>query len=163
ATSPPADGDAKVEYLASLARDPFLTQLSALLLHYGNMFMGAGLLAVPLLVRGRKGAIVSLVGALVGALGLIQISGALLSDWFHMELGRHLPLEQAATISDAVLAHPAEQLAFNPGPLVSLALLVTFIGLARAGVVGWWTVPAIIIGYAGMLFLPYSTPILPAL
>ena len=58
---------------------------------------------------------------------------------------------------------PAEQLAFNPGPLVSLALLVTFIGLARAGVVGWWTVPAIIIGYAGMLFLPYSTPILPAL
>jgi len=29
-------------------------------------------------------------------------------------------------------------------------------------VVGWWTVPAIIAGYAGMLFLPYSTPILPA-
>ena len=162
ATSPPADGDTKAEYLASLARDPFLTQLSALLLHYGNLLMGVGLLAVPLLVRGRRGSVVSLVGALLGALGLLQISGSLLSDWFHMELGRNLPLEQAAAISDQVLAHPAEQLAFNPGPLVSLALLITFVGLARAGVVGWWTIPAIVVGYAGMLFLPYSTPILPA-
>jgi hypothetical protein len=162
ATSPPADGDTKAEYLASLARDPFLTQLSALLLHYGNLLMGVGLLAVPLLVRGRRGSVVSLVGALLGALGLLQISGSLLSDWFHMELGRNLPLDQAAMISDQVLAHPAEQLAFNPGPLVSVALLITFVGLARAGVVGWWTVPAIIAGYAGMLFLPYSTPILPA-
>ena len=163
ATSPVQDGDNKIEYLASLARDPFQTQLSALLLHYGNLLLGLGLLAVPLLVRGRRGAVTTLVGALVGALGLLQMSGALLSDWFHMEIGRGLPPELGAAISDRVLAHPAEQLAFNPGPLVSLALLVTFIGLARAGVLGWWTVPAIVVGYAGMLFLPYSQPILPAI
>jgi membrane protein implicated in regulation of membrane protease activity len=30
-------------------------------------------------------------------------------------------------------------------------------------VVGWWSVPAFVAGYAGMLFLPYSAPILPAL
>jgi hypothetical protein len=163
ATSPSADGDGKAEYLASLAADPFQTQLSALFLHYGNLLMGAGLLAVPLLVRGRRGAVLTLVGALLGALGMIQMSGALLSDWFHMELGRNLPLAQAAVISDRVLAHPAEQLAFNPGPLVSLALLITFVGLARAGVLGWWTVPAIVVGYAGLLFLHYNSPILPAL
>jgi hypothetical protein len=163
ATSPVATDDSKVAYLASLARDPFQTQLSALLLHYGNLLMGVGLLAVPLLVRGRRGSIATLIGALLGALGLIQMSGALLSDWFHMEIGRALPLEQGAALSDQVLGHAAEQLAFNPGPLVSLALVITFVGVARAGVLGWWTIPAIVVGYAGMLFLPYDTPILPAL
>ncbi|WP_433086865.1 hypothetical protein ACQP1P_14335 [Dactylosporangium sp. CA-052675] len=162
ATSPPEVDETKASYLRSLAADPFTTQLSALLLHYGNLLMGAGLFAVPLLVRGRRGAVLTVVGALAGALGLLQMSGALLSDWFHMEIGRNLPIEQAVLVSDKVLAHPAEQLAFNPGPLVSLALLVTFIGLARAGVVGWWAVPAVVVGYAGMLFMPYDTPILPA-
>lgn len=163
ATSPPLTGPTKIEYLESLARDPFLTQVSALFLHYGNLLMGVGLLAVPLLVRGRRGAVTTLVGALVGALTLIQMSGALLSDWFHMEIGRGLPPELGAEISDRVLAHPAQELAFGPGPLISLALVVTFVGLARAGVLGWWTVPAVIVGYAGLLFLPYSTPMLPAL
>ncbi|MEV6926228.1 hypothetical protein AB0M46_17265 [Dactylosporangium sp. NPDC051485] len=162
ATSPPQADESKATYLRSLADDPFTTQLSALLLHYGNLLMGAGLLAVPLLVRGRRGAVLTAAGALLGALGLLEMSGALLSDWFHMELGRNLPVEQAVAISDQVLAHPAQQLAFTPGPLVSLALVLTFVGLARAGVVGWWTVPAVVLGYAGLLFMPYDTPVLPA-
>ena len=119
ATSPPSTGDDKGAYLQSLAADPFQTQLSALLLHYGNLLMGVGLLALPLLVRGRRGSVVTLVGALLGALCLIEMSGALLSDWFHMEIGRNLPVEQAVALSDKVLAHPAQQLAFSPGPLVS--------------------------------------------
>jgi len=162
ASSPPQAAEDKASYLRSLAADPFTTQLSALLLHYGNLLMGVGLLAVPLLVRGRRGAALTATGALLGALGLVEMSGALLSDWFHMELGRSLPIEQAVLVSDRVLAHPAEQLAFNPGPLVSLALLLTFAGLARAGVLGWWTVPAVVAGYAGLLFMPYDMPILPA-
>ncbi|WP_248959698.1 hypothetical protein [Sphaerisporangium perillae] len=162
ATSPPASGDGKAEYLQSLAADPFQTQLSALFLHYGNLLMGVGLLALPFLVRGRKGSIVTIVGALLGALGLLETSGSLLSDWFHMEIARNLPIDQAVALSDKVLAHPAQQLAFNPGPLVSLALLITFVGLARAGVLGWWTVPSIVLGYAGLLFMPYDLPILPA-
>ena len=96
--------------------------------------MGVGPLALPLLVRGRRGSVMTLVGALLGALCLMEMSGALLSDWFHMEIGRNLPVEQAVALSDKVLAHPAQQLAFSPGPLVSLALLLTFAGLARAGV-----------------------------
>ncbi|MET7397482.1 hypothetical protein ABZS66_28740 [Dactylosporangium sp. NPDC005572] len=162
ATSPPQAADDKAAYLQSLAADPFQTQLSALLLHYGNLLMGAGLLALPFLVRGRKGFALTAVGALLGALTLLEMSGALLSDWFHMEIGRNLPADQAVALSDKVLAHPAQQLAFSPGPLVSLALLLTFAGLARAGVLGWWTVPAIVAGYAGLLLLPYDTPILPA-
>jgi hypothetical protein len=41
-------------------------------------------------------------------------------------------------------------------------LLPTFAGPARAGVVGWWTVPAVAAGHAGLLLMPYDTPILPA-
>ncbi|GAA1525831.1 hypothetical protein GCM10009827_048230 [Dactylosporangium maewongense] len=162
ATSPPSTGDDKASYLQSLAADPFQTQLSALLLHYGNLLMGVGMLALPLLVRGRRGSVMTLVGALLGALFLTEMSGALLSDWFHMEIGRNLPVEQAVALSDKVLAHPAQQLAFSPGPLVSLALLLTFVGLARAGVIGWWSLAGIVLGYAGLLLMPYDTPILPA-
>ena len=46
ATSPVQEGTDKASYIASLARDPLLTQVSAVLLHYGNLLMGVGILAV---------------------------------------------------------------------------------------------------------------------
>ena len=163
ATSPVQDGLDKASYIESLARDPLLTQVSALLLHYGNLLMGLGVLALPWLVRGRRGAVATLIGALLASVALLGNSGALFADWMHLELGRALELGQAASISDAVLGHPLFQLSFGIAPLISLGLLVAAIGLARAGVLGWWSIPAIVVGYAGMLFLPYSIPILPAL
>lgn len=163
ATSPVQEGLDKASYIESLARDSQLTQVSAVLLHYGNLLMGVGVLALPWLVRGRRGAIPTLVGAFLSAIALLGNSGALFADWMHLELGRALELGEAAAISDQVLGHPLFQLSFGIAPLISLGLLVAFIGLIRAGVIGWWALPAIVIGYAGMLFLPYSMPILPAL
>src|SRR3712207_652045 len=52
ATSPTADSMAPADYIASLARDPGQTAISALLLHYGNLALGLAWLAVPSLVRG---------------------------------------------------------------------------------------------------------------
>ena len=46
---------ADADYIASLARDMTMTQVSALFLHYGNLFIGLGILAAPSLVRGRRG------------------------------------------------------------------------------------------------------------
>ncbi len=163
ASSPAETGDDKMSYLASLARNPLQTQVSAVLLHYGNLLMGAGLLVLPWLVRGRRGARLTLIGALVAALLQLNLSGALFTDWFHMELARQLPLDRAAAISDQVLAYPLQQLCFGLSPLIAAGLIMAYVGLARAGVVGWWSIPAIVAGYAGMLFLPYSIPILPAL
>jgi hypothetical protein len=163
ASSPAQTGDDKISYLASLARNPLQTQISAVLLHYGNLLMGAGLLAVPWLVRGRRGSALAFGGALLASLLQLNLSGALFTDWFHMEMGRQLPLDQAASISDAVLAYPLQQLCFGLSPLIAVGLLLAFSGLARAGVIGWWSIPAIVAGYAGMLFLPYSMPVLPAL
>ena len=46
-------------------------------------------LALPLLVRGRRGWLPTLIGALLSALALFGTSGALFSDWMHMELARN--------------------------------------------------------------------------
>ena len=39
-TSPIASGDDRASYLESLGREPALTELSAVLLHYGNLLLG---------------------------------------------------------------------------------------------------------------------------
>ena len=162
-TSPAQASDAKADYLASLARNPMITQVSAVLLHYGNLLMGAGFLVLPWLVRGRRGGVLTLIGALASALALLNTSGALVSDWFHLEIGRRLGSQAGAALSDAVLAHPLFSVAFRPGPLTLVASIVLFAGLARAGVVGWWSLIGLVAGTAGLMFLPYDHPVLPAL
>jgi hypothetical protein len=153
ATSPIATGDDRASYLESLGRQPWLTELSAVLLHYGNLLLGVGALALPLLVRGRRGWIPTLVGALLAALGLFSTSGALFSDWMHMELARTVPMDQAVTVSEHVLGAPLLQLCFGLDPLLALGLPLVAFGLARAGVLGWWALGAVV---AGTVLLPFS-------
>jgi len=152
-TSPIATGEDRASYLESLGRDPALTELSAVLLHYGNLLLGVGALALPLLVRGRRGWLPALVGALLSALALLGTSGALFSDWMHMELARNLPIDQAVTISEKVLAAPLQQLCFGLDPLLLLGLPLVVFGLCRAGVLGWWALAAV---GAGTVLLPFS-------
>jgi hypothetical protein len=154
-TSPIADGDDRASYLESLGRDPGLTQLSAILLHYGNLFLGVGALALPLLVRGRRGWLPTLIGALLSALALFGTSGALFSDWMHMELARNVAMDQAVTVSENVLSAPLFQLAFGLDPLLLLGLPLVVFGLCRAGVLGWWALGSVV---AGTVLLPFSPP-----
>lgn len=163
ASSPVQFGDDKASYIESLARDPMLTQISAVLLHYGNLLMGAGVLALPWLVRGVRGAIPTVIGALLASVALLGNSGSLFADWMHLELGTALDLNEAAAISDAVLGYTLFQLSFGIAPLIAVGLITASIGLVRAGVIGWWSIPAVVFGQAGLLFLPYSLPLLPAL
>lgn len=159
-TVPTQDSDSAAGYVESLARDPMLTQVSALLLHYGNIFIGVGALLLPLLVRGRKGAIVTIVGSLMMALGFLNISGNLLSDWWIMELGRNLPIEQAVALSEGALGHGLLQVWNFTEMLSLLGVVVVQVGLARAGVVGWWAVPVPAICLLGAFALPLSMPLL---
>ena len=39
-----------------------------------------------------------------------------MSDWFHMEMARALPIDQAVTISDRVLSAPLQQVCFGLDP-----------------------------------------------
>ena len=162
ATSPIATGDDRASYLEALGRDPWLTELSAVLLHDGNLLLGVGALALPRLVRGRRGWLPSLVGALLAALGLLSTSGALFSDWMHMELARIVPMDQAVTVSENVLGAPLLQLSFGLDPLLILALPLVVFGLCRAGVLGWWAMGAVIVGTVLLPLSPAQGNLVPA-
>jgi hypothetical protein len=161
-TSPIADGDDRASYIESLGRNPGLTELSAVLLHYGNLLLGIGALALPLLVRGRRGWLPALAGALLSALALLGTSGALFSDWMHMELARNVPLDQAVTVSENVLSAPLLQLSFGLDPLLLLGLPLLVFGLCRAGVLGWWTLASVVVGTVLLPFSPTSGNVVPA-
>jgi hypothetical protein len=161
-TSPIATGDDRASYLESLGRDPSLTQLSAVLLHYGNLLLGVGALALPLLVRGRRGWLPALIGALLSALALLGTSGALYTDWFHMELARSLPIDEAVGISERVLSAPLQQLCFGLDPLLLLGLPLVVFGLCRAGVLGWWALGCVVAGTVLLPFSPASGNVVPA-
>jgi hypothetical protein len=161
-TSPIATGDDRAGYLESLGSDPGLTQLSAVLLHYGNLLLGVGAIALPLLVRGRRGWLPALIGALLSALALLGTSGALFSDWMHMELARTVAMDQAVTVSENVLSAPLLQLSFGLDPLLLLGLPLVVFGLARAGVLGWWALASVVVGTVLLPFSPASGNVVPA-
>jgi hypothetical protein len=157
ATTPQAESTAKADYIASLSRDLTLTQVSALFLHYGNLLMGLGILAAPALVRGRRGMALTSIGALAAALGFANLSGSLLSDWWNAAAWRIAP-EQAPANFEHVLG--SSLLGFWTGtePLSLLGPLVVLVGLARAGVLGWWTIPVLVGGIVGFIALSNGTP-----
>jgi len=162
ATSPEAAGDADALYIASLARNATQTQVSALFLHYGNLLMGLGLLAAPALVRGRRGFWPTLIGSVLAVIGFVNLSGMLLSDWWNLSAGTHLSTEQAVTVFQGF--KQASLLGFWDGttPLSLFGPVLVLIGLTRAGVVRWWTVPLLIAGVAGLMTIPVNLPLVTA-
>ncbi|MEV6985277.1 hypothetical protein AB0M95_28995 [Sphaerisporangium sp. NPDC051017] len=153
---PPQASDSTVDYITSLARDGFLTQLSAMLLHYGLILGALGALAVPGLVRGRKGRWPALLGALATAIGLLNVSGAVRDDWWRMVIGQQFPIDVAARVSDTVDASAFMPLWSGTTLLAFLGLLSLSVALARAGVAGWWLTAVYLAAFVGMMVIPVS-------
>lgn len=162
-TSPPAAGTTDLDYVTSLGRDGTLTQVSALFLHYGNLFIGLGVLAAVSLVRGLRGSRLTVIGALMTALGFTNVSGMLLSDWWNLSAAQNLPIEQAAKVfsgfKDSSLLFLWD--GFEMFSLLGTILLL--VGLARAGVLAWWNLAIFVAGFAGLMFVPWDLPKLSAL
>jgi len=138
ATSPPQASMAPADYIESLARDEGRTALSALLLHYGNIALGLAWLAAPALVRGRRGRIGTVVGALMAALGLVTVAGNVLFDFWTGAIGRELDADTALGLFETVAASPGVAIVGTVTLFGLLGPLVVLIGLARAGVTSWW-------------------------
>ncbi|MGY1694796.1 MULTISPECIES: hypothetical protein [unclassified Geodermatophilus] len=157
ATSPPADSMADADYIASLARDEGQTALSALLLHYGNMALGLAWLAAPALVRGRRGRVPTIVGALMSAIGLVTVTGLVLYDFWTGGIGRELPADTALALFSSVQGQAAVGVVGTVTLFGLLGPLVGYAGLARAGVIGWWVLlPAVaaLVASAVLTFTP---------
>ena len=157
-TSPPAAGSSDVDYITALGRDGTLTQVSALFLHYGNLVIGLGVLAAASLLRGPKGGRLTVVGALLAALGFTSVSGMLLSDWWNLSSAQTLTIEQAAEVfgdfKDSSLLF-----LWNGFELFSLlGAILLLVGLARAGVLAWWNLALFVAGFVGLIFVPLDLP-----
>ena len=153
-TSPESATFSDTDYISSLARDFTMTEISALFLHYGNLFLGLGILAAPSLVRGRRGGRLVVWGSLLAAVGFTNMSGMILADWWNASIGTLLPIDQAAEVFAMVKSAPllpvwnGSELFCLLGPLLLLA------GLARAGVLGWYTLALMVGGTVGLVLIP---------
>ncbi|MCZ2858385.1 hypothetical protein [Blastococcus sp. VKM Ac-2987] len=156
ATSPGAVSVEPADYIASLARDPGQTTLSAVLLHYGNMALALAWLAAPALVRGRRGRIGTIAGALLSAVGLVTVTGFVLYDYWTGAIGRVLEAGTAVELFETVAADPG---LVPVGLLTMFGLLgpvIAYIGLARAGVTGWWLPLPAVASLVGSMVVPFS-------
>ncbi len=161
-TSPPAAGTTDIDYITSLGRDGTITQVSALFLHYGNLFIGLGVLAAASLVRGPKGSRLTVIGSLLTALGFTNVSGMLLSDWWNLSAAQNLPVEQAAKVFGG-FKDSSLLFLWNGFEMASLlGTILLLVGLARAGVLAWWNLAIFVAGFAGLIFIPWDLPRLSA-
>jgi hypothetical protein len=104
----------------------------------------------------------AVVGAIATAVGFGNVSGMVLSDWWNASAGRVLTSEQAVEVFRGVKEAPllplwdGTELFSLVGPLLVLA------GLARAGVLGWWTMALLVGGVVGLMAFgrprPWSRP-----
>lgn len=160
ATSPPQASEATADYVASLARDETLTEVSALLLHYGNLAMGVGILAAATLVRGSRGARMTLVGSLLAALAFLNTSGLLFADWWNMTAGRQLSPEQGVALFEGVYGSDLFVLWTGTEPFALLGPVLLLAGLARAGVLRWFHAPWFVGGVAALFAMAVLSPVI---
>ncbi|MGY1639502.1 hypothetical protein ACI782_00005 [Geodermatophilus sp. SYSU D00703] len=156
ATSPPQDSMADADYIAALARDEGRTTLSAMLLHYGNTALALAWLAAPALVRGRRGRVPTIVGALMSAIGLVTVAGFVLYDYWTGAIGRELDPATALALYESVGSNAAVGVV---GMLTLFGLvgpLVVYLGLARAGVTGWWLLGPAVVSIAASMAVAFS-------
>ena len=101
------------------------------------------------------------IGALAAAIGFTNLSGSLLSDWWNAAAGTVAP-DSAVAIFEHVQGASLIGFWFGTEPLSLLGPLVVLVGLARAGVLGWWTVPVLVGGIVGFIALSNGTPVVAA-
>lgn len=161
-TSPPADSMADADYIGSLTRDTTMTQVSALALHYGNLTIALGVLAAPALVRRARGAWLAVVGAVLTTIGFANVSGMVLSDWWNASAGNALPMDQAVEVFHGFKESSLLWMWDGTEPFSLLGPLLLLAGLARAGVLGWWTIAPFLGGVAGLMAFGAGSPVLVA-
>ena len=155
ALSPDQEDMSSRGYVASLAADPMQSDLSAAFLHWGWVLIVPGLIAAMTLVRGRRGRLLTAVGGTVGVLGAINISGLVMSDFFNSRGVEAVGLQDTVEVFDAAMASPGLALWMLVGRVgAALAIPVLLLGLARAGVIGWWAAPLFLAGGVA----PYVVP-----
>jgi hypothetical protein len=141
-TSPPQADDSDAAYLASLAKDETLSIVSANFFHYYWVAIALAVPAALTLLRGPRGRTLTVLGVVATMFGAVQMSGMLFSDWVFAALPNVAGLDAAVTVFEQINSSVSMNVWLRTGVLLGIVMpAVLMAGLARNGVVGWWTVP----------------------
>lgn len=145
----PASGVSGQEMARIYAEQPGPLQLKSLGYHWAYAFwIGTALLVAPW-VRGR-GVTLANAGAVLGFAGMTTLPGLLAVDWYDSAVGQLHGVEAVGALHEhmesTMWGLPVFML---PGIVgLALALPLAVAGLARAGVVRWWSLAAVVAAFA---------------
>jgi hypothetical protein len=130
------------------ADNPDRLQFKSLGFHWAYAFWIVPAMLVAPYVRGR-GAWLANITAFVGFVGLATLPGLLFLDWFESAIGQVYGVEGNQAVED-VMADMWGVPAFAvPGVVAfALSLPLTAITLWRAGLARWWSLVAVLAGFA---------------
>ena len=134
--------------------DPAGADIAATILHYGFMALGLGLLLAGLAPASRRGRLTAVIGAALSGLGFVNMSGAVLSDWYDARLAASLGIDRAMELAQQAHDMPALSGGWMLPAILGLLAgpIVLLVGLARAGAVAWWVVALPVAAAALFLF-----------
>lgn len=144
---PPPRGPEPRGTIVAYTAAPERMDIAATILHNGFLFFGIGLLLAGFAV-GRRGRWLAVIGGLAGGIGLLNLSGAVLSDWFDAAAGRAVGIDAAVRISESGALPVVTAGWFVPMAIgAALGPILLIAGLARGRVAPWWAlaIPVLIL------------------
>lgn len=122
-------------YLDSLVVNPLQSQIAALLLHFGFLFLVPAVLG-SLGVLTRRGVVLGHVAAILIVLCGTTLPGLLVTDFYDLSIAERLPRETGVAVSDGVGEYPLLFVLVLPAIFgTSLAVIVAAVALWRARIV----------------------------
>lgn len=154
-TTPPGSiTDTAADQVRSYVDHPELTQISAVLLHFGYLLVLPGIVGLLQLTRLRAVRLAH-AGAALAFLGFVSLAGNTVVDLFTLSAGQELSTEDAVSYLDATGSLPGSLPFIIPAFLCSfLGLTLLFVALGRAGELAWAWVAVMIVGIALVFAAP---------
>ncbi|MBB2912081.1 hypothetical protein FHS43_003361 [Streptosporangium becharense] len=145
------------ESLGIYGRYPEQVSVSASLLHWSWVLLIPGIIGMIHLIR-RRAVVFGHIAGGIALLGIVNLSGLMLGDFFYSRLERDLPPQQGADLADLAFADPGVLIAFQiPAFTGLLGLLLLGLALAYEGQAPWWAPVAMVVGSIGATVFPIGT------
>jgi hypothetical protein len=154
-TTPSGSTGSTEDQLNAFVEHPGLTQVSAVLFHFGYLLVLPGIVGLLRLTR-LRGTRLANVGAGLAFVGFVSLAGNMLVDVFTLSAGQELGTKRAADYLDATGTLPGSLPFIIPAFLGSfLGLSLLFIAIGRAGELAWAWVAVTLVG----LVLVFAAPV----
>lgn len=151
--------DTAASFIQTISANSLQGEVAPLFLHYGWVFLSISVLGLLTMVRDRA-VIWGRAAGLLAFVGLVNLSGMLLVDWFAIALGQAgLPIEKAVEILERS-ATPVTMAAWQIPALIGVyfGLPLFLLALWRNGFIPWWPAAAVVAFVIASMTLP-STPV----